>query len=148
MASYKAPDTLNQLMAVCHDAEELYGYAADRVDGSDLRPLLYAAAGLHREIGDALQPYVNGAGGSFTAAGTLARKFRRLRGGLRATFAADPEAALLPELQDAEEAVLQACEGALAAPIDPAARALVTRRLELLKATQDRITEIAQRTVH
>jgi hypothetical protein len=51
-------------------------------------------------------------------------------------------------LQDAEEAVLQACEGALAAPIDPAARALVTRRLELLKATQDRITEIAQRTVH
>ena len=128
MASSKAPDRLNQLRAVCHDAEELYGYAADRVDGSDLRPLLRAAAGLHREIGDALQPYVSGAGGSFTAAGTLTGKLRQLRGGLRATFAADAEAALLPELQDAEEAVVQAFEGALAGPIDPAARMLVTRQ--------------------
>jgi uncharacterized protein (TIGR02284 family) len=147
MASYKAPDTVNQLMAVCHDAEELYGYAADRVDGSDLRPLLRAAAGLHREIGDALQPYVNGASGSFTAAGTLAGKFRQLRGRLRATFAAQPEAALLPELEDAEQAVVQAFEGALAGPIDSGARTLVTARLELLKATQDRIANVARCTV-
>jgi len=148
MAASKAPDTLDQLMAVCHDAEELYGYAAERVDGSDLRPLLRAAAGLHREIGDALQPYASGTGASSTTAGTLARKLRQLRGGLRATFSAEPEAVLLPELQDAEQAVVKAFEGALAGPIDPAARTLVTHRLELLKATQDRIADIAQRSVH
>ena len=147
MAADVTPGTLNQLIAVCHDAEELYGYAARKADGSRLQPLLNAAAGLHREIGDALRPHVSDAGVSPAAGGTLAGKLRHLKGGLKATFAADPEIALLPELQDTEQAVVQAFEGALAEPIDPAARTLVAGRLEVLRATQDRIAGIAERAV-
>ncbi|MCE3248057.1 MAG: hypothetical protein K0R41_1882 [Geminicoccaceae bacterium] len=129
MAADRIPGMLNQLIAVCRDAEELYGYAARKADGSELQPLLHAAAGLHREIGDALRPHVSGAGVPPAEGGTLAGKLRQFKGGLKATFAADPEFALLPELQDTEEAVVQAFEGALAEPLDPAAKTVVARRL-------------------
>ncbi len=145
MAADRIPGMLNQLIAVCRDAEELYGYAARKADGSQLQPLLHAAAGLHREIGDALRPHVSGAGVPPAEGGTLAGKLRQFKGGLKATFAADPEVALLPELQDTEEAVVQAFEGALAEPLDPAAKTVVARRLGVLRATQDRIADLAER---
>ena len=145
MAADRIPGMLNQLIAVCRDAEELYGYAARKADGSELQPLLHAAAGLHREIGDALRPHVSGAGVPPAEGGTLAGKLRQFKGGLKATFAADPEFALLPELQDTEEAVVQAFEGALAEPLDPAAKTVVARRLGVLRATQDRIADLAER---
>ena len=145
MAADKTVGTLNQLIAVCRDAEEFYGYAAEKVSGSQLQPLLRETAGLHREIGDALRPHVSGAGASPAEGGTLAGKFRQLKGGLKATFASDTEAALVPELEDTEQTVVQAFEGALAEPMDPAAKALVAGKLEVLKATHARIAEIARR---
>jgi uncharacterized protein (TIGR02284 family) len=145
MASFRDPNTLGRLIAVCRDAESLYGYAADRVDGLQLQPLLNAAAGLHRETGEALQPHLASAGAATLASGTLTGKFRQLRGGLRATFAADGGAALLAELEDAEAAVVRACEGALAGPIAPAARTVLARRLRIFRATRERIAEIAER---
>jgi uncharacterized protein (TIGR02284 family) len=137
--------TLNQLIAVCVDAEEYCSYAANKVGGSQLHPLLRAAAGLHREVGDALRPYVSDAGVSPVDGGTLAGKLRQLKGGIRATFAADPEAALLLELQGIEQQVVKAFEGALAEPMDPSARKLVAGRLAILTATQDRIADIVER---
>ena len=145
MAADKTVGTLNQLIAVCRDAEEFYGYVAEKVSGSQLQPLLRETAGLHREIGDALRPHVSGAGASPAEGGTLAGKFRQLKGGLKATLASDTEAALAPELEQTEEAVVQAFESALAEPIAPAAKTLVTDKLEVLKATHARIAEIARR---
>ena len=145
MAADKTVGTLNHLIAVCRDAEEFYGYAAEKVSGSQLQPLLRDTAGLHREIGEALRPYVSSAGASPAEGGTLAGKFRQLKGGLKATFASDTEAALVPELEDTEQTVVQAFEGALAEPMDPAAKALVAGKLEVLKATHARIAEIARR---
>lgn len=145
MAADKTVGTLNQLIAVCRDAEEFYGYAAEKVSGAQLQPLLRETAGLHREIGDALRPHVSGAGASPAEGGTLAGKFRQLKGGLKATLASDTEAALAPELEQTEEAVVQAFESALAEPIAPAAKTLVTDKLEVLKATHARIAEIARR---
>ena len=43
----KTAGTLNQLIAVCRDAEEFYGYAAEKVSGSQLQPLLRDAAEDH-----------------------------------------------------------------------------------------------------
>ena len=145
MAADKTVGTLNQLIAVCRDAEEFYGYAADKVSESQLQPLLRETAGLHREIGDALRPHVSGAGASPAEGGTFAGKFRQLKGGLKATLASDTEAALVPELEQTEQAVVQAFESALADPMAPAAKTLVTEKLEVLKATHARIAEIARR---
>ena len=36
MTADKTAGTLNQLIAACRDAEEFYGYAAERVSGSQL----------------------------------------------------------------------------------------------------------------
>ena len=145
MTADKTAGTLNQLIAACRDAEEFYGYAAERVSGSQLPPLLRETAGLHREIGDALRPLVRGAGASPAEGGTLAGKFRQLKGGLKATLASDAEAALAPELEQTEQSVVQAFESALAEPIDPAAKTLVADKLGILKATQARIAEITRR---
>jgi uncharacterized protein (TIGR02284 family) len=144
MASYQDPDTLDRLIAVCRDAESFYGYAADQVAGSQLHPLLSAAAGLHRETGEALQPHRDSSG-ERPVAGTFAGRLRHLRGGLKVRLAKDPETALLPELQDAEAAVVRACERALGGAIDPAARTVVARRCSIFRATQDRIAAIAER---
>jgi uncharacterized protein (TIGR02284 family) len=57
----KTVGTLNHLIAICRDAEEFYGYAADKVSGAQLQPLLRETADLHRGIGDALRPHVSGA---------------------------------------------------------------------------------------
>ena len=148
MAADKTAGTLNQLIAVCRDAEDFYGYAADKVGESQLQPVLRETAGLHREIGDALRPHVSGAGASPAEGGTLAGKLRQLKGGLKATFASDTEAALVPELQHTERAVVQAFEGALGEEMDPAAKTLVAGKLEVLKATHARITEIARQGAH
>ena len=148
MAADKTVGTLNHLIAVCRDAEEFYGYAAEKVSGSQLQPLLRDTAGLHREIGEALRPYVSSAGASPAEGGTLAGKFRQLKGGLKATFASDTEAALVPELEDTEQTVVRAFEGALAEPMDPEAKALVAGKLEVLRATHARIAEIARRAAH
>ena len=145
MVADKGTDTLNQLIAVCHDAEEYCSYAASKVVGSQLQPLLCAAAGLHREVGDALRPHVSDAGVSPAHGGTLVGKLRQLKGGIRATFAADPETTLLLELQDIEQDVVQAFEGALAEPMNPSAKKLVADRLAILTATQDRIADIVER---
>jgi uncharacterized protein (TIGR02284 family) len=138
--------TLNHLIAICRDAEEFYGYAADKVSGSQLQPLLRETAGLHREIGDALRPYVSGAGASPAEGGTLAGKLRQLRGGIKATLAPDAEAALVPELEDTEQTVVQAFESALRDAVDAGAKRLVADKLEVLKATHARIADIARRT--
>ena len=146
MAADKTVGTLNHLIAVCRDAEEFYGYAADKVSGSQLQPLLRETAGLHREIGDALRPYVSDAGASPAEGGTLAGKFRQLKGGLKATFASDTEAALAPELEHTEQTVVQAFESALGDPVNEAAKTLIAEKLEVLRATHARIAEIARRT--
>lgn len=146
MAADKTVGTLNQLIAVCRDAEEFYGYAADKVGESQLQPLLRETAGLHREIGDALRPHVSGAGASPAEGGTLAGKFRQIKGGLKATLASDTEAALAPELEQTEQAVVQAFESALAEPMAPAAKTLVADKLEVLKATHARIAGIVRPT--
>jgi uncharacterized protein (TIGR02284 family) len=148
MAADKTAGTLNQLIAVCRDAEEFYTYAADKVGSSQLQPLLRETAGLHREIGDALRPHVSGAGASPAEGGTFAGKLRQMKGGLKATFASDTEAALVPELEQTEQSVVQAFEGALAEPVDPAAKTLVAGKLEVLKATHARIAEIARQSAH
>ena len=148
MAADKTPGTLNQLIAVCRDAEEFYGYAADKVGGSQLQPLLRETASLHREIGDALRPHVSGAGASPAEGGTLAGKLRQLKGGLKATFASDPEAALVPELEQTERTVVRAFESALAEPMNPQAKALVAGKLEVLEATHARIAAIARQGAH
>jgi uncharacterized protein (TIGR02284 family) len=143
-----APDTtggtLNHLIAVCRDAEAFYGYAAEKVTGSQLQPLLRDAAALHREIRKALRPHVSGAGASPAEGGTLAGRFRQLKGGFKATLASDAEAALVPELEDVELAVVQAFEGALGDPVNDAARLLIADQLEVLKATHARIAAIAR----
>ena len=113
--------------------------------GSQLQSLLRETAGLHREIADALRPHVSGAGASPAEGGTLAGKFRQLKGGLKATLASDAEAALAPELEQTEQTVVQAFERALAEPMAPAAKTLVADKLEVLKATHARIAEIARR---
>jgi len=145
MAADKTAGTLNRLIAVCRDGEELYGYAAEKVRRPQLQELLRETAGLHREIADALRPHVSGAGASPAEGGTLAGKLRQLKGGLKATLTSDTEAALVPELAETEQTVVQAFEGALADPMAPAARTLVADRLEVLKATQSRIAGIARR---
>jgi uncharacterized protein (TIGR02284 family) len=104
------------------------------VSGSQLQPLLWDTAGLHREIGDALRPHVSGAGASPAEGGTLAGTFRLLKGGLKASLASDTEAALVPELEDTEQTVVQAFASGLGDPLDDAAKRLVAEKLELLKA--------------
>lgn len=148
MAADKTAGTLNRLIAVCRDGEELYGYAARKVSRPQLQELLRDTAGLHREIADALRPHVSGAGASPAEGGTLAGKFRQLKGGLKVTLASDAEAALVPELEEAEQTVVEAFESALADPIDAAAKTVVARRLEVLKATQARFAGIARRVAH
>ena len=144
MAADTTAGTLNHLIAVCRDAEALYGYAAEKVSGSQLPPLLRETAGLHREIGDALRPHVSSAGASPAEGGTLGGKFRQLKGGLKAIFAADTEAALVPELADTEQTVVRAFEGALGDPVNDAAKRVVADKLEVLKATHARIAAIAR----
>jgi uncharacterized protein (TIGR02284 family) len=144
----KTVGTLNHLIAVCRDAEEFYGYAADKVSGAQLQPLLRQTADLHRGIGDALRPYVSGAGASPAEGGTLAGKFRQLKGGLKATLASDTEATLVSELEETEQTVVHAFERALGEPVDTAAQTLLADKLELLKATHARIAEIARRGAH
>ena len=148
MTADKTVGTLNHLIAVCRDAEEFYGYAAEKVSGSQLQPLLRESAGLHREIGDALRPHVSGAGASPAEGGTLAGKFRQLKGGIKATLASDTEAALAPELEQTEQTVVQAFESALGDPVNEAAKRLVADKLEVLRATHARIAEIARRATH
>lgn len=145
MAADKTVGTLNQLIAVCRDAEEFYGYAAEKVSGAQLQPLLRETAMLHRQIGDELRPHVSRAGASPAEGGTLAGKIRQLKGGLKATLASDTEAALAPELEQTHEAAVQAFETALAEPMEPAAKTVVADKLEVLKATHGRIAEITRR---
>ena len=141
----KTVGTLNHLIAVCRDGEDFYGYAAEKVSGPDLQRLLHETAGLHREIGDALRPHVSGAGASPAEGGTLVGKLRQLKGGFKAILASDTEAALVPELEEAEHAVLQAFEGALEEPIEPMARTVAAEKLEVIKATHQRIAALARR---
>ena len=148
MAADTTAGTLNRLIAVCRDAEEFYGYAAEKVSGSQLQPLLRETAGLHREIGDALRPHVSGAGASPAEGGTLGGKLRQLKGGLKATFASDTEAALVPELEETEQTVVHAFESALGDPVNDEAKRLVADKLEVLKATRARIAEIARTAAH
>ena len=148
MAADKTAGTLNRLIAVCRDGEEFYGYAAQKVSRPQLQELLRETAGLHREIADSLRPHVRGAGASPAEGGTLAGRFRQLKGGLKATLASDTEAALVPELEETEHTVVQAFESALADPVDPAAKTVIADQLEVLKATQARIAGIARRAAH
>jgi uncharacterized protein (TIGR02284 family) len=141
----KTVGTLNHLIAVCRDGEDFYGYAAGKVSGPELQQLLQQTAGLHREIGNALRPHVSGAGASPAEGGTLVGKFRQLKGGFKAVLASDTEAALVPELEEAEHAVLQAFEGALDKPIDATAKAVVAEKLEVIKASHERIAALARR---
>ncbi|HZA65976.1 MAG TPA: PA2169 family four-helix-bundle protein [Geminicoccaceae bacterium] len=145
MAADKTVGTLNHLIAVCRDAEEFYGYAAEKVSGSQLQPLLRDTAVLHREIGDALRPHVSSAGASPAEGGTLAGRLRQLKGGIKATLASDTDAALVPELEQTEQTVVQAFENALGDPVNDAAKALVADKLQVLRATHARIGEIARR---
>jgi uncharacterized protein (TIGR02284 family) len=145
MTADKTVGTLNHLIAVCRDGEDFYGYVAEKVGGQELRQLLHETAGLHREIGDALRPHVSEAGASPAEGGTLAGKLRQLKGGFKAVLASDAEAALVPELQEAERAVLQAFEGALAEPMDATAKAVVAEKLEVVKAVHERIGALSRR---
>lgn len=145
MAADKTVGTLNHLIAVCRDGEDFYGYAAEKVSAPELQQLLRETAGLHREIGDALRPHVSEAGASPAEGGTLAGKLRQLKGGFKAVLASDTEAVLVPELETAEQAVLQAFEGALAEPMDASAKAVVAEKLELVKTAHARIAAIARR---
>jgi uncharacterized protein (TIGR02284 family) len=145
MTADKTVGTLNHLIAVCRDGEEFYGYAAQKVTKPQLQELLRETAGLHREVGDALRPHVSDAGASPAEGGTLAGKFRQLKGGLKATFSSDTDAALVSELEQAEQAVVQALEGALSEPIAGAAKTLVAEKLEVVKATHARFAEVARR---
>jgi uncharacterized protein (TIGR02284 family) len=147
-AADKTVGTLNHLIAVCRDGEEFYGYAAEKVSRPQLQELLRATAGLHREIGDALRPHVSGAGGSAAESGTLSGTFRQLKGGLKAALASDTERALMPELEQAEQAVVRAFEEALAEPMTEAARTLIAGKLEVLRATHERFVEVARRAAH
>jgi uncharacterized protein (TIGR02284 family) len=148
MAADKTVGTLNRLIAACRDGEEFYWYAAERVSKPQLQELLRATAGLHREIGETLRPHVGGAGASAAAGGTLAGKFRQLKGALKATWASDTERVLVPELEQAEQAVVQAFEQALAEPMADAARSLVAGKLEILRATHARFVEVARRAAY
>jgi uncharacterized protein (TIGR02284 family) len=148
MAADNTAGTLSHLIAVCRDAEEFYGYAADNVSGSQLQPLLRQTAALHRELGEMLRPHVSGAGASPAEGGTIAGKLRQLRGGIKATLASHAEAALVPELEETHRTVVQAFEKALDDPVNDAAKRLVASKLEVLSATHTRIAEIARRAVH
>jgi uncharacterized protein (TIGR02284 family) len=148
MAADETAGTLNHLIAVCRDAEEFYSYAAEKVSGSQLQPLLRQTAGLHREIGEALRPHVSGAGASPAEGGTIAGKLRQLRGGIKATLASEAEAALVPELEETHRTVVQAFESALDDPVNDAAKRLVAAKLEVLKATHGRIADITRRAAH
>jgi uncharacterized protein (TIGR02284 family) len=145
MAADRTVGTLNHLIAVCRDGEEFYGYAAEKVSRPQLRELLRETAGLHREIGEALRAQVSGAGASPAEGGTLPGKLRQLKGGLKSILAADTERALVPELEQAERAVVQAFQEALAEPIAEPARTLIAGKLELLRATHDRFVDVARR---
>jgi uncharacterized protein (TIGR02284 family) len=145
MAADRTADILNHLIAVCRDGEEFYGYAAEKVSRPQLQELLRETAALHREIGEALRPQVVGAGASPAEGGTLAGRLRQLKGGLKATLGADTERALVPELEQAERAIVQAFEEALAEPMPEAARTLIGGKLELLRATHDRFVDVARR---
>jgi uncharacterized protein (TIGR02284 family) len=103
---------------------------------------------LHREIGAALGPHVRDTGASAAEAGTFAGQFGQLEGGLEATWASDAERALVPELEQAEQAVVQAFEQALAEPMADAARSLVAGKLETLRATHVRFVEVARRAAY
>jgi uncharacterized protein (TIGR02284 family) len=145
MVGDRTAGTLNHLIAVCRDAEVFYGYAAGKVSGWQLPPLLRATASLHREIGQGLRTQVRGAGATPAERGTLAGTLRRLKGGLKATLTADTEAVLVLALQDTEQTVVEAFESALTGPIDAAARRRLADQLKVLKATHERIGEIARR---
>jgi uncharacterized protein (TIGR02284 family) len=148
MSADETAGTLNRLIAVCRDAEEFYGYAAEKVRGSQLQPLLRQTAGLHREIGETLRRHVSGAGASPAEDGTITGKLRHLRGGIKATLEADAGAALVPELEETHRTVVQAFESALDDPVNDAAKRLVAAKLEVLKATHGRIADITRRAAH
>lgn len=145
MTADKTAGTLNHLIALCRDGEEFYGYAAEKVSKPQLQELIRETAGLHRQIGDALRPHVSGAGASPAEGGTFGGRFRQIKGGLKAAWASDAEAALVPELEQTEHAVVQAFEEALAEPMDVPAKKLVAEKLEVIKATHARFAEVARR---
>jgi uncharacterized protein (TIGR02284 family) len=138
-------DSLNHLIAVCRDGEEFYGYAAEKVSGPQLQELLRETAALHREIAEALRPQVARSGVPPAEGGTLAGRLRQLKGGLKAAVVSDTERALVPELEQAGQAIVQAFEAALAQPMGDAAKALIAAQLELLRATHDRFAAVARR---
>jgi uncharacterized protein (TIGR02284 family) len=145
MAADKTAATLTHLIAVCRDGEEVYGLAAEKVSKPQLPELLRATAGLHREIGEALRPHARDTAASTAPGGTFTDRFGQLEGGLDATSAAEAERALVPELEQAEQEVVQAFERALAEPMGAAARTLVLGKLEILRATHARFVEVARR---
>jgi uncharacterized protein (TIGR02284 family) len=135
----KTIGTINHLIAVCRDGEEFYSSAAEKVADEGLRRQFQEMAALHREIGDELRPHVAKAGGSPAEGGTLAGRTRQIFASLKAMLASDTKATLIAELKVAEDAVVEAFQGALDEPVSEAARERVAARLRDVQQARERM---------
>lgn len=140
----KTIGTINHLIAVCRDGEEFYGSAAEKVTDEGMRQQFREMAALHREIGDELRPHVAKAGGSPAEGGTLSGRTRQIFASLKALLASDTQATLVAELKVAEDAVVEAFEGAVDEPVSEAARERVVARLADVKRARERMQALEQ----
>ena len=135
-------DTLNDLIETCKDGELGFRTAADDTRNPEAQRMFLVLARERAELATALQREVQRLGGIPASTGTVSGSLHRGWMNLTAAVTGSDERSIIAAAERGEDAVKTAYERALREPLPQAARMLVERQYEQIRAARDRMSHL------
>lgn len=133
---------LNVLVETCHDAEQGFRTAANRVEEEHLRILLHNYCQQRVQLAAELQKEVRQLGGTPETGGSASGAIHRGWMNIKSAVGAQDDAAILAECERAEDAAIEQYADALRADLPAPIRQIISRQHAAIKAARDRIREL------
>jgi uncharacterized protein (TIGR02284 family) len=130
---------LDHLIHICRDGAEGFSAAADKLEGSTLRPMLRELGAERQTFANELQAEVVRLGQEPATDGTTVGTVHRGWMSLREAISSNGEAAVIIECERGEDAAVDAYEETLRSELTPETRIIVARQAVAVKASHDRV---------
>ena len=139
----RAVQTLNDLMAVCHDGQNFYEYALTHTHDPTLRDVFSDMLRIRKDVITDLAACVAREGEQpVTDHSTFVGVLRQSYTKLKKTLSLNGDATLVAALEETEDRTLEAFQQALEEVTDPTIRQLLTRHHEIDRKTHERMRSL------
>jgi uncharacterized protein (TIGR02284 family) len=134
--------TLNELIEITRDGQTFYTEAVAKVRSPLLKAVFHGIIDAKTQLIKSLSEHVRVRGEQPSNDGTLLGNFRNMYADIRARFSNSKDSAYVVELEESEDRLLDAFEGAATVSGDPEVRGIILRHLPKVRLCHEQMRNL------